>query len=254
MGLFSGPRITGDYDAHVVILQLEQATVATMLPTELELMPQNITPSGQHPVMVSFMVQKNVRMEWGPLHGPSFNYLEFAVGVPFTQLAQPRGTFRGPFFFAPLLFLNNWIAIFMGLFWGFAKHDASMKEKDFCFTIGQASQTIMEAAFQPTGDWGKLSDFPYAKGIPGLLEQTGIGKTVLGPLMTIPLQQDMAGARVQPVTANVQILKSFLQGLPTGDYKLQALNQVPLGAYRMKAHWWLGMPQPPSSVKASQPF
>jgi hypothetical protein len=253
MGLFSGPRVTGDYDAHVVILQTDQATAASMLPPELALMPQSVTPPGKHPVMVSFMIQRNVRMEWGWLHGPKFNYLEFAVGVPFTRLTHPRGTFRGPFFFAPLLFLNNWIAIFMGLFWGFAKHDAWMKEAASCFTIGQASQTFIEAAFQPSGDWGKLFDFPYANGIPALLGQTGIGKTVLGPLMTIPLEQDTPDATVQPVTANVQILQAFLKGLPAGNYQLQALNQVPLGAYRMRAHWWLGMPQPPSTVKASKP-
>lgn len=251
MGIFSGPRITGNYDAFVVILQLDQATVASMLPPEIALMPQTLTPPGQHPVMMSFNIQKNVRLEWGWLKGPRFNYLEFAAGVPFTQLAKPRGPFRGPFFFAPLLFLNNWIAILMGLFWGFAKHDAWMKEDASCFTIGQASQNLVEAAFQPTGDWGKISDFPYAQGIPAMLKQTGIGKTVLGPLLTIPLSQDLSSAQVQPVDADVHILQAFLQGLPAGEYKLQALNQAPLGAYRMKAQWWLGMPQLPSSIKPS---
>ncbi|HEX9077318.1 MAG TPA: hypothetical protein VF932_16135, partial [Anaerolineae bacterium] len=165
--------------------------------------------------------------------------------------AKPRGPFRGPFFFAPLLFLNNWIAILMGFFWGFAKHDAWMKEDASCFTIGQANQNLVEAAFHATGDWGKLSDFPYAQGIPTMLEQTGIGRTVLGPLLTIPLSQDLSSAQVQPVDADVHILQAFLQGLPAGDYKLQALNQAPLGAYRMKAQWWLGMPQLPSSIKPS---
>lgn len=254
MGIFSAPRITGNYDSFVVILQLAQDTVASMLPSEITLMPQTLTPPGQHPVMMSFNIQRNVRLEWGWLRGPRFNYLEFAVGVPFTQLASSRGAFRGPFFFAPLLFLNSWIAILMGMFWGFAKHDAWMKEDASCFTIGHASQTLAEAAFQPTGNWGKLSDFPYAQGIPAILKQIGIGKTILGPLLTIPLSQDLSSAQVQPVDADVHILQAFqtfLQGLPAGDYKLQALNQAPLGAYQMKAQWWLGMPQPPSSIKPS---
>src|SRR5512143_1329851 len=103
MGIFSAPRITGNYDSFVVILQLDQATVASMLPPEIALMPQTLTPPGQHPVMMSFNIQSNVRLEWGWLRGPRFNYLEFAVGVPFTQLAITKVAFRGPFFFAPLL-------------------------------------------------------------------------------------------------------------------------------------------------------
>lgn len=243
-------QVTGNFTSSVVILPLARADAARMLPRDLKLMPQSLTPPGTHPVFLSFNEQRQVGLEWGRLAGPRFNYLEFAVGVPYTRLVKPRGPYAGPFFFAPLLYLNEVIAIFAGLFWGFAKHDAKIKSSSTRFSIQEMNprKAILQANFKLRGEPGKLADFPHALGLRTLLNQPGIGKTIFGPMLSFGLHQNFSDAQVQAMEAQVKIMDEFLQGLAPGTYKLQGLDEIPLGAYRMVTNWWLDPPIPPSWI------
>ncbi len=243
-------QVTGSYTSSVVMLPLARADVARMLPRDLKLLPQTLTPHGTHPVFLSFNEQRRVGLQWGRLDGPRFNYLEFAVGVPYTRLVKPRGPYAGPFFFAPLLYLNELVAIFAGLFWGFAKHDAKIKSSPARFSIQELHprKALLQANFKLRGEPGELKDFPNARGLTQLLNQPGIGKTIFGPMLSFGLQQNFQDAQVQAMDAQVKITEEFLQGLAPGTYKAQGLDQVSLGAYRMITNWWLDPPIPPSWI------
>src|SRR5262245_50573450 len=102
----------GTYQAATVLWSLPLAVAQALLPSGLELGPQQVAPPGEHPVLLMFGHHQGVRPNF--LHVPGMEYLEFLVAVPHVQWVQRTDPYRGPFAFLPRLFLDRWLPTALG--------------------------------------------------------------------------------------------------------------------------------------------
>ncbi len=73
---------SGRYQSWMVLLTMPSANVQQMLPAELELAPQAITPAGTHPLLLMFGHQLDVEIHLGPAEMFDMDYLEFVLDTP----------------------------------------------------------------------------------------------------------------------------------------------------------------------------
>jgi hypothetical protein len=229
----------------MLVLSLASDQVQLMLPAELELAPQDITPQGKHPLIFMFGHQMEVEIHLGPEEFFHLDYLEFVLEVPFTQWKETTANYRGPFLFSPRLFLNQTFPIILGQLYGLAKKKASMAMNQRRYIIDDldTNELIISGDFTLKGQPGPTSAFPlFGEAIPKMLNQPLVGQTPLGPFVCSIFEWNLAQAQVQALEAKVQIAQSFVPGLSNGKYSVRGIDQTRLGAFRLNTNWSMSEP------------
>ena len=134
-----------------VTLALPIPTVGRMLPAQLALGPQDLTPAGTHPVTLLFYDVIEARMSF-PSPLPPLTYREHIVAIPYTlaTCGDPRCDGHGPLVYMPTLRLDNAFAVNGGVaLWGFAKRLADIVETTTAYDVHDR-------------DGGRISSFEYA--------------------------------------------------------------------------------------------
>jgi hypothetical protein len=205
-----------------------------MLPAGLELMPQTVTAADQHPVILLFARQRNVRPNLFPF---GMNYDEFICAVPWVRHTDPGLQDLPPLICPTVLFLDSLAPILLGIYgYGFNKIRASITADGGSYIIrDQTDQTeIIACSFGPTGPQTQPRDLPLFSETWPAWEMPMVTRNKLGGWQYSVYDFSLAQARMQPVDMEVRI-SSPRMGLPVGAIPIPSIATSALGGFFLTA-------------------
>ena len=239
-----------------VTLALPTETVRTFLPHGLELGPQEMTPSGTHPVIMGFHDMFRLHASVPSLL-PSMTYHEHSVGIPYCYVTQGGAmTARtpGPYYFMPILLLDNvWAALGGILFWGYAKQLGTFSVDSGRFAVTQTGgDPVISVSFEAADEAKPIAAYPYFE-----LQRQAISQPLIsmvpfgmGPFFVVagfPKKWDVA--LVRPLKTVTEVFTDYVVGLPSGRYpssgQANGIDASVMGAYELRAPFQVGSPYPP---------
>ncbi len=246
-----GLRTNGLMLSSMAIPPMSNAAVQAMLPGGLELGPQTLAPAGQHPICFMFCLQKDVRP---PLLGLGLKYLELILAVPFVQWTHPTNSYRGPFIFMPRLYLDRWLPVILGWFYGFAKVRARMSTAENYYRVRSLlrDRPIISGDFAPHGPIGPPSSFPHFEPVRDLFRQPFVAKSIVGPFICSRFDFHLDDAHMQSIDATVHLTEAFVPGLAVGDFHVPGIDMTPVGAFYIQIPWTLSPPFRCGCLKTGQ--
>ncbi len=241
--------VKGTVQSLIVSSSLDASVVASLLPPELELSAQSISPAGQHPFLVFFNHNR--------LHATFFPWINF----PYNELAFliPYVNFKGQsetYAFTPILYVDSRIVSWLGEYmWKFNKLYANFNinpaiEKGWKWFLDsnqvnyqalQSSQVITSANSSNVGQPCMLNDLSGISGLKDMLSLPGLmGRE--GKFAKVGISMDYETAEVYPASGAVQI--NELQGFPLKNVNIpfSALGGSPFGGFR--ANWDITLSSP----------
>lgn len=217
-----------------VTLPFDRATVAAMLPAGLELMPQTVTPAGQHPVILLFARQRNVRPNLFPF---GMTYNEFICAVPWVRHSDPALQDLPPLICPTLLYLDSLVPILLGVYgYGFNKLRAAMTADGDSYVIRDATTQaeIIACRFAPDGPQTAPRDLPFFSQTWPAWEMPMVTRNKLGAWQYSVYDFSLAQARMQPISMEIRIAQPRL-GLPVGTLKPASIAATALGGFFLTA-------------------
>lgn len=216
------------------VIALPRATVATMLEPGLELAAQDMTAPDQHPVLLLFAWQGDVRPNRVPFGGG--NYLEFIVSVPFVQhqSARLRADCPGPFIYMPQLFLDQLFPTLLGIWgYGYNKELATIRADESDYTVFRRNTQIamISASYRKTGDTGSEVDFPHFKTTRKPYSLPLISRTRWGSWHYSFYDFALGQALIQPIEMTIKVYTNEVGRLPPGTYTVPSIQTQGLGAF-----------------------
>ena len=249
-----------------VTLALPTAQVLRFLPAGLVLGPQQVTPPGTHPVILSFNSLSRAVMSV-PTLLPTLTYHEFTFGVPYSHvepgllgkaigslLGRSGGAHHGPYYYMPRLFLDSVLATVGGLlYWGYAKKLARFKVGERRFAIdGEDGAPLIELSWDSLGTTQPPSAFGHFDAVRAMLSQPLVSQlpAALGPLFVVAdFNKAWDTATLQATTTSVRVQSEFVPGFGVGLHPAEGqaagIDSSVLGSYELNASWVLGMPHAP---------
>lgn len=238
-----------------VTVALPTGQVRNLLPWELELGSQNVTPRGTHPVILFFYDMFHAHMNIPSLL-PNLTYHEQIVGVPFSYVT--RGMLNpgpcGPFFFMPRLNLDNFLATLGGLlWWGFAKRMAHITVTQDRYTVkdSRSGATLISLDYQPTQGYQPIHRFPFFEPVQRMLNQPIVSQVpaAMGPYFVwSDFDKQWSTAGLRPLSTVVTISEEFVPGLHCGRYpvegRTEGIDQSVLGSFELQTRWRQGLIHP----------
>jgi len=237
-----------------VTIAMPIEAVIRFLPPGLQLGPQRMTPPGTHPVIMGFHNMYGLEPSI-PTLLPRYTYCEYSMGIPYCYVStgQISNYTPGPYFFMPILFVNNpWVAFGARLFWGYNKCPAGFRNDDHHYRVfREDGRPIMALSFE-AGESRRPGDYQHFP-----MQQQAIMQPLIslvpfgyGPWFVVagfPKKWDVA--EVQPVKAELEIYEEFVPGVRPGRYpdsgSFPSIDQAVTGSYVVKAPFQVGSPYPP---------
>ncbi|MEQ8661809.1 MAG: acetoacetate decarboxylase family protein [Gammaproteobacteria bacterium] len=247
-------HLSGTGVMRYMTLSLPTDAVRRLLPNGIELLKQDLTPVGTHPVMMGFHDMFRLHTSFPSLL-PSMTYHEHSVGVPFCAINHPElGLVNpGPFFYMPIVMLDHLLATLGGLmFWGFAKRYARISGTNGRYDVAHTNgEPVLSLSYEAAGDSKPLAEHPEFE-----LQRQALAQTVvstfplgMGPYFVLSdFPKHWAVATLQPLTTTLEIFSDYVLGIAPGRYP--PLDTAPgtetsvLGAYMLNAPWRLSSPYP----------
>ncbi len=208
--------------------------VQGMLEPGLTLAPQDLTPAGQHPVLLLFGWQSDVRPNRMPFGGG--RYMEFIVSVPFVKHAHPRldKDCPGPFIYMPRLYLDQLFPTLLGIWgYGYNKKLATIQADQNDYTVYRRStqNALISASYQATGKTGSETDFPHFSLTRKPYALPLISRTRFGQWHYSFYDFALGQALIQPIEMTIKVYSPEVGGLPPGTYTVPSIQKQGLGAF-----------------------
>ena len=217
-----------------VTLPFPRDTVAAMLPAGLQLMPQTVTAADQHPVILLFARQRNVRPNLFPF-GMSYN--EFICAVPWVRHTDPAMQDLPPLICPTVLYLNSLAPILLGVYgYGFNKIRTSITADGGSYIIrDQTDQSeIIACSFAPDAAQTRPRDLPLFSTTWPAWEMPMVTRNKLGAWQYSVYDFSLAQARMQPVTMEIRVTSPRL-GLPVGALTVPSIATSASGGFFLTA-------------------
>lgn len=243
----SGMYGTGHYLCHIGVISVPIEVVASWLPPELELAPQNITDAKHHPVNMLFGQEFDVHVH--PFGFANIDYGEFAVVVPFVQWKSNSYRYKGPFLFTPLLYLDNWFGIQAGrVLYGFPKKRARFNVTKQLYEVIDAETSTRIVSCDIEQYEGKPSEHELSN-IARLIQQPSLSQKTDGSYVGSGFDWQLDKAIVTSEKAKVDFENWWMPSLQTGDARTYILDGVKDfsqgGFYHLDTVWTLTLPMNP---------
>jgi hypothetical protein len=247
---FDGVTLDGYARMRGVTLALPVPTVGRMLPAQLALAPQDLTPEGTHPVTLLYYDVIDARMSFAsPL--PPLTYREHIVAIPHTlaTCGDPRCDGHGPLVYMPTLRLDNVFAVNGGVaLWGFAKRLADIVESANWYDVhDRDGGRITSLQYTPRGGYRAPEAFPHFAKLREALDQPVVSRFPLarGPYVAASrFERRWRDAGVRALTGVVHVEREYVPGLAPLSHPMVGLDVSPMGGFEIAAHWRLGLPFP----------
>ncbi len=266
------PRLAGvgEQTATFVVVPLPRDQAAALLPDELQLLPCDVAGQGKHPLLCMFGRQRNVHTSFplldgrdtadvakylGSLSGAvdgshlkplALNYLEIISVVPFVGWsdAAAAAACPGPFVWAPRLYLDQPVAIFLGWLVGYAKEFAWINgDQTSMAAAGLDNAPRLTGWAHPRGPGAPPTAFPKFADLRKILKQPVMGCTVEGTYIRTTFDYQLDQARVWPALAEVRLTDQFFHGLlPEITWSVDGIDTQPLGGLCIDVPWRLTDP------------
>ena len=217
-----------------VTLPFDRATVAAMLPAGLELLPQTVTPAGQHPVTLLFAKQRNVRPNLFPF---GMTYNEFVCTVPWVRHTDPALHDLPPLVCPTVLYLDSLAPILLGVYgYGFNKQRAAITADGDSYVIRDPvdQSEIIACSFAPDGPQTTPRDLPLFAATWPAWDMPMVTKNKLGAWQYSVFDFSLAQARMQPMTMEIRVAQLKI-GLPIGVIKPASIATTALGGFFITA-------------------
>jgi hypothetical protein len=260
---FNALHLSGTGTLRYMTLVLPAHSVRDLLPYGLELAPQQMTPSGTHPVLMGFHDMFRLHTTTPSLL-PSMTYHEHSVGVPYCSVTAGSTPYDpGPYFFMPAVFLDHLLATIGGLlFWGYAKQLASISNADGRYTVARVDgKPVLSVSYNALGVARPIAEYPQFELQRQALSQPIISMVPfsMGPFFVLagfPKRWDVA--MLTPLAAAIDVFTDYVLGLSSGRYpstgRSKGIDVSVTGAYELQAPWQLTSPHPlPWPNRWSQP-
>jgi hypothetical protein len=243
----------GHFRSVTLALPIEQ--VRRLMPPQLALGAQTVTPEGTHPVILSFNSLYRAEMSIPSLL-PPLTYSEFTLGVPYSQARRsPDGPGSGPpCYYMPRLFLDSVLATMGGiLYWGYTKKLARFRSGANRIAIdGEDGSALTSLDFEPVGTPAPIDQCPNFAPIRAMLDQPLISlmPVSLGPVAVVAdFDKYWPGATVQPLHTAVSVQQELVPHFGAARFPAQGrspgIDAEVLGSYELIAPWRLGMAHMP---------
>lgn len=247
-------KALGYYRTFGVVVPIDVATAQASLPDELEIMPQDITPSGTHPLMLLFGKQFDVHPNFAPIL--NMTYLEHVSALPFVRYRDTENDYKGPFAFLPKLYLNELLPTLLGHLYAYPKTWARVAGNppyDEVYSVHGllSGDPIVQAVFERSGPQAPADHFEHFAKIRSIFEMPFIGQYEFGSLICSNLNFKIPQATIQSATANVAIQREYIQGLAPSTYQSVGIEDSPLGGFYMATPWELTPPFGCDCIKCS---
>jgi len=279
---FGPVEVIGDYDGVCVVLSVPESDVRRMLPAGLDLMEQDITPPGFHPLVITLGSREGTHLSF-PLSLFHRTYREVMNAIPFVRMTG-FSLGRGPFTYVPRFYVSDPLMAGGGLlFWGFDTELASIEMRDkrtstnerlwqvrsplrrFCAlsasTQGRDSFRSLEdwldrgpvcklpirgAASDPVGKTGAIEQ--NLKSISAMLSQPLLTRSArgLGPFVSACLDWGLGRCEVRPLDGRVNLEDEYLEGPMRGKYDVIGFDATTSRSFgfQIRTRWKLSLPAP----------
>jgi uncharacterized protein with NAD-binding domain and iron-sulfur cluster len=232
----------GSMEGYCITIRRHPDVVKKLLPPDLSLdTPQDFKAKSEHPIVLLFCKQKNVRPGFVPFGG--MRYHEIIQLIPFVQqrdgIGAPAG---GPFSYMPYLFLDEIAPVLIGVnLYGFNKRLARIASDGGSFElqsdIGEIRANLSEGKLP-----GRATRFPNLKSVRQLLDRPFIAQTTNGVFVYSYLDFCFDTATFQGVHGEVD-LGAFDPSPPDAPpLKVSSIADADYGAFRFQTNWNLSVP------------
>jgi hypothetical protein len=260
----------GTYSATFVVLPVAAADALMLLPRQMQLAAQNLTPPGTHPLLCTFGAQSGVRtvrppeeccadpdsaqehLEWlrakkaPPCMPPlRMRYLEVITVIPFVEWVKPKDTCPGPFLFAPRLYLDHPVATFGGWLVGYAKEMARMQSNEAQFRVRRLCQNVLlfTGRARAHGEPAPPAAFPNFQRLRPVFQLPVIGRLKTGAFLRTDFAFQLGKAQMRAAPAEVRLTGDFFpEGLDPQTHAVPGIDAHPLGAFSIEVPWRLRDP------------
>jgi hypothetical protein len=240
-----GPAVAavGVYRSDCAVVALPLDEVRRMLPPGASPGPQTLAPPGEHPVLFMFGHHEGVHPVILPIRGGAYH--EMITAVPFLDYrAGASGAPRGEYAFMPRLYLDNWIFVMLGWFYGYAKVRARIDAAagDYRVSSLLSGRPIVSGRFEPRGEPGPVSAFPNFAAVAPAFRQPFLGRLFFGPILCSIMTFELEKAVLRPIEARVEVHRVYVAGMPVRGFSVPSIAASPLGAFRIEVPWTLSWP------------
>ena len=239
--------INGHVNSAITFMMSDEELVASLLPSKLELAPQELTPEGKHPVDWSFnFLQDGVTT---PVPCLSLTYNELAFVIPYVRFRD--GSSKDAFAYPCKLPLNDLLALLGGrLFWQLTKVLARCSVRDD-FAEGGGGEFRIQRLFGGEGPYitaefeNDGSSLPGAESanfkrlVPSLNQQL-VTHGLYG-YQTAAFILDLKEVVIQPLAGSLET-KAFVPGFSQLNHELQSINTNLMGTFQLQVDWRLKLP------------
>jgi hypothetical protein len=263
--------LVGRGTLRTAIIELPTEVVRGFLPAGVMLgpCPEDLgVAKGSHPILLFFYDMFAARMNV-PVPLPRMTYHEHVFGVPyaFTTPTAYNPGYAGPFFWMPLLLLNDIWATSGGVwFWGFPKRMADIQcsasdddWKEYVVSSGRGAfgaserEPFVSCRFRSAGERVAVYEAPYFRPVREILDQPMLTSLPagMGPwLVCSNFQKIWQTAELEPLETRVTVHREYVQGVPTGAFPSKTRHSPgltakdPTGSFVLHSDWRMGLVYP----------
>lgn len=216
------------------VMALPSEAVQAMLDPGLQLAAQDMTGPDQHPVLLLFGWQNDVRPNRVPFGGGK--YMEFIVSVPFVQhkSASLHARCPGPFIYMPRLFLDQLFPTLLGIWgYGYNKELATIRGDQTDYTVFRRNtQTaLISCSYRATAPTGSEVDFPHFRVTRKPYALPLVSRTRFGQWHYSFYDFALGQALIQPIEMTIKVYSKDVGGLPPGIYEVPSILSSGLGGF-----------------------
>lgn len=213
-----------------VVVPFPREVVQKLLPKGLELGEQDITEKGDHPVILLFARQRDVRPNQLPF---GMDYSEFICAVPWVRHSDPSLQELPPLITPTKLYLDSLPPILLGIYgYGFPKERASMHVDMDTYIIRDAKSDdeIISCSFERAGPKMRAHALPFFDKVRAGYEMAMVTRNRLGQWQYSVYDFSLGQAELEPLSMEIRI-SSDCFGLPKGVIKAPDIRTSSLGAF-----------------------
>ena len=213
-----------------VVVPFPRDVVQKLLPAGLELGEQTITGRDEHPVILLFARQRNVRPNQMPF---GMNYSEFICAVPWVRHTDPSLQDLPPLIVPTKLYLDSLPPILLGIYgYGFPKERAAMHVDMDTYIIrdAQTDEEIISCSFERTGPKMRAHTLPHFNPVRAAYEMAMVTRNRIGHWQYSVYDFSLGQAELEPLNMEIRISSDSL-GLPQGIIKSPDIQESTLGAF-----------------------
>jgi hypothetical protein len=235
----------GTVKGRFAFIEVDSTFAQSLLPADLELAPQTLSPVGKHPILLLFNrthLEPNTKLDRIAKEyklGIELDYNEFIVMLPYVQFKDSTYNDGAPYCFLPVLYLDSLLAVLGGrIFWEFNKELARFDTSGYNFNV--SSEILDTPIF--------TSEF-LLSGMP-VRDESLQNFSIIEPVLNLPVIEHGPYGYVSSIytvayenqfitPSSITLNNVSCPYLPLGNITSNSITETPLGCFDLDYNWSL---------------